>query len=183
MKPRHLIVPALLSLALVSCASLEVPAPASSSSTLLVLPFVVDNRSERSGPLGFNYTYRIESIDHSTQPLTVVFKRKMPGDMLLVDSLAPGKYHLTRVGIFPAGSGDHSYAVNSYDVDQRFELAAGSITVFPISLNIDIYNSTPGRGNSTTYGRSLEPVNSAQRAEIVKTLRESPNFDSWKLIL
>lgn len=181
MKARRLMILALFTLALVSCASLEVPAPASSDSTLLVLPFVVENRSERSAPLGFNYTYRIESIGHFALPLTVTFKRKMPGHMLLVDSLAPGKYHVTRLGVLPAGSGDHSYAVSSYDLDERFELEAGAVTIFSKSLNIKIYNSIPGRGNSTSYAMSLDRVSLAQRTEMVDALRESPNFNSWKL--
>ena len=172
----------LLSLLTISCASLALPGPATSESTLLLLPFTIDNRSQHGGGnLGFHYDYEIVSVENSIEPIHVVFKRRMDGDVVVVDSLPPGKYKVSNIGISTSGSGNYSYSDNRRDLSINFELQAKAITILSRSLNIEMYNATPGRGMSTTYSRSIDQVTDAQKAELLNRLREQKYFDQWAL--
>jgi len=182
MKHFKAIIISLLSLLSASCASLQLPGPASPESTLLLLPFTIDNRSQQGGAiLGFHYDYQIVSIDNSIEPINVVFSRRMDGDVVIVDSLPPGKYKVSSIGVSPSGSADHTYSNKRIVLGIDFELKAKTITVLSHSLNIEIYNETPGRSMSTTYSREVEPLSDVQRTKLLKRLREQKFFDQWTL--
>jgi len=175
------VVAALLTLALVSCASMKIPPPANSESTLLALPFVVDSQSQRGGPLAFHYIYDIVSVDGGGVRQSVVFKQSLEGDVLLVDTLPPGKYKIAALRFVPAGSGDHTYGVNRQSRNDRFTMEAGKITMAPKVLIIRRFNAIPGRGGETSYTVSIEILSHAKRQEIIATLKRLPNFDLWEL--
>lgn len=167
-------------LALVSCASLELPPPTDSKSTLLVLPASFESTSVHSGPMGFHYVYEIESEDGAEVSYQAVFSRPMPGDMLIVDSLPPGGYRLKALSFVPAGGGDHRYGNNRQLRKERFRLEAGKITVFEKRLEVRRYNSIPGRGMSMTYAHDFPQLGKQENAEIITALSEQPNFDKWE---
>ena len=171
-----------LSLSLASCAAfLYLPAPQTERSTLLLLPFTVENQQEYGGKLGFHFYYTIEKLDDSVEPLDVWFRYKMDADVVIVDSLPPGDYRVSRYGYVPAGSGDHSYGNNQAEIDIPFRLSAKSITVLQNSLNILRYNKIKGRGATTSYSIRLETTQPDQLRQIVKRLREQKHYSLWTL--
>jgi hypothetical protein len=182
MKFFNIAIISLLSLLAVACETLQLPGPATSESTLLLLPFTVDNRSQHGGGnLGFIYDYEIVSVDNSMEPINVAFARKMDGDVIVVDSLPPGNYKVTSIGVSTSGSGDFSYDDNRADLGIDFEMRAKAITILPFSLNIEMYNAIPGRGMSITYSEAIELVTDAQKTALLNRLREQKYFDQWTL--
>lgn len=165
---------------LVACSTLKINPPSDEKPTLLVLPFTIDNTSQ-SGRLGFHYIYEIFSVNGSVEPLKVVFKQRYDGDIVLIDSLPPGDYRLSKFSFVPAGTGNHTYGENMQSRNDRIRLEAGEVTVFPRSLNIRKYHKTPGRGRSITYEHSITAVTPAQSVQIIDTLQSQPNFDQWEL--
>ena len=57
----------------------------------------------------------------------------------------------------------------------------GTITVFMRSLNLEMFNSIPGRGSSTSYSISLDDVTPSQYEEITRSLQSQPSFGRWRL--
>jgi hypothetical protein len=149
-----------------------------------MLPFTINNRAQQRGQLYFHYMYEIVSIDQAMEPLVVVFKQRMDGDVVIVDSLPPGDYRVSAFSFVPAGAGsvEHSYGDNRQELDIDFELEAGSITILPYSLNLEIFNSIPGRGMTTSYSSSLDEVTRPQMLELAKKLQSQKYFDRWKIM-
>ena len=166
----------LMILALVSCASLEIPERSGSDdeSTLLSLPFTFESTAQ-------HFIYDIASVDGGGIRQNVVFKQRLKGDVLLVDNLPPGKYKIAQLSFVPAGGGDHSYGNNKEPRNYRFTLEAGKITVLSRILSVKRYNPTIGRGMSTIYEDSIDNLLLAKRQEIIVTLQGLPNFDQWKV--
>ena len=171
----------LLCLGLLGCTGLRLPEPSGSDATILVLPFTITNRAQRTGPLGFHYLYEIESLDGDMEPVEVRFTRRLDADIMILDFLAPGSYRVRSFDMVPAGSGDHFYGDRRVELDLRFSLEAGAITVFMRSLNLEMYNSIPGRGSSTSYSVSLDDVTPSQYESITSALKSRPSFKSWRL--
>jgi hypothetical protein len=176
-----LLLPVLMSLLLLSaCARLSIEPPGPSNQTLLVLPTTHTNKAQRVRH-AFYYVYEISSEDRQVDPYRVVIKFPVEGNILIVNSLPPGEYSLSKFIFLPRGTGDHTYGNNSQNHYLPFTLTAGEITIFNQSLNLLTYNATAGRGSSTSYKFDIEPVTGEQRHNILLTLGELKNFDSWKV--
>ena len=180
---RKLLTPllALLLLAVGSCASLRVPEPAPDRQSLLILPVQFDNRSQNPGD-GFYYVYEIVSDDDRVEPYNAVMKMRLPGDLLVIDSLPPGDYRVNRFIYLTEGSGDFTYGDNVQERNDRFRLQPGKITLFHQSLNIEVYHSIPGRGMTTSYRFNMEPVTQRQKAAILAQLQALPNIGRWDYV-
>jgi hypothetical protein len=168
-------------LMLQGCSSFYLPDPSNSESTILVLPFTVTNKAERSDALGFHFIYEIERLDNTMEPVEVRFTRKMDADILTIATLLPGVYRVRGFNMVPAGTGDHSYDNQYVELDLRFSLETGKITIFMRSLNLEIYNDTPGRGSETTYSIALDDVTPGQFEEITRALANRPSFKHWEI--
>ena len=165
---------------LASCQRLWINPPSDEYRTALVLPTELDNRSEHGGH-GFEYIYRIEKLDGGIEPLEVVFRFPIPGDMIIVDSLPPGDYRVSQFRFQQRGSGDFSYGNNIQRRNDRFRLERNHITILNRSLNLRVFNATPGRGMSTSYDIRIEPLRTDQRERVLATLQELEHFGAWQI--
>jgi len=172
-----------------SCAELKLDPPSQDSPTILVLPVRVTNTTERTSRHGFYYIYEIisdpdekVSLDTRVIPYEAIIKLPRKGDMLIVDSLPPGRYLVDKIIIKHVGTGTPTYGNNVFSRKDKFKLVAGKITIFPLSLEVSLYNKTPGRGSNTTYAKKLVSVSLDQRYEILTTLKKLPNFDKWEVL-
>ena len=178
---RNKIPVALIVLCLLSaCGTLKIEPPGPDRQTILVLPVQVTNKSEHSKH-GFYYIYDIVDEDSGDSVEEAIFKLPLKGDMLIVDTLPPGRYRVDRFIFKTVGSGDFTYGNNIQSRNDRFTLEAGKITVFSKSLNVLLYNKIPGRGSQTSYNFSMESVGVAQRRQIDETLQSLPNFELWEM--
>jgi hypothetical protein len=166
---------------LFACTPLKLDPPTSDKQTLLILPATHTKNAESNKP-GFYYVYEITSDDNRMAPFDAVIKYPLADDMVLVDSLPPGDYHVSKFSFFPMGVGDHTYGDNSYPMNEPFTLLPGTITIFPKSFNQTTYNSIPGRGATTSYSFEIKPVSEPQSQQIIDTLSQLENFQSWKLV-
>lgn len=167
-------------LCLSACVSLKIEPPTPDRQTILVLPVQVTNKSEHSKH-GFYYIYDIVDASNGNTVHEAVFKLPLKGDMLIIDTLPPGRYRVDRFIFKTVGSGDFTYGNNLQTRNDRFHLEAGKITVFSQSLNVLLYNKIPGRGSHTTYDFRMQPVTAAQKRQIAEALQSLPNFELWEL--
>ncbi len=167
--------------ALFACTPLKLDPPSSEKQTLLILPATHTRKAESNRP-AYYYVYEITSDDNRVAPFDAVIKYPVENDMVLVDALPPGDYRVSKLSFFPMGVGDHYYDDNSYPLDEPFTLSPGTITIFQKSFHQTSYNSIPGRGATTSYSFSLDPVSDEQRRQITDTLGQLENFHSWKLV-
>lgn len=180
---RHLLQAAIvtcIAVALASCQRLWINPPSDEYRTALVLPTELENRSEHGGH-GFEYIYRIENLDGGVEPLEVFFRFPIAGDMIIVDSLPPGDYRVSQFRFQPRGSGDFSYGTNIQRRNDRFRLERSHITILNRSLNVLVFNATPGRGMTTTYDFKVEPLRTDQRERVLETLQTLEHFSAWKI--
>ncbi len=171
---------ALFAVVLSACAGLRIDPPSTENSTLLLLPVEVTYKAQ-TNQHGFYYVYDIEGIDDPSITHEAIIKLPLRGDILIVDSLPPGRYRVSRLTFKPIGSGDFDYGNNRFSRNDRFSLEAGKITIFNRSLHVTLYNRTPGRGMTTSYSIDLEPVTADQIVRIREALQKSPGFQAWKL--
>ncbi len=101
--------------------------------------------------------------------------------MLIIDTLPPGNYRVDKFIFKTVGSGDFTYGQNVLPRNDKFKLERGWITIFSKSLNVRIFNKTPGRGGNTSYSFDLYPVTREQEEAILGTLKTLPNFEAWGL--
>ncbi|HUV20600.1 MAG TPA: hypothetical protein VMZ32_02335 [Gammaproteobacteria bacterium] len=163
-----------------SCAELKIYPPGPNKQTLLILPVQVTNKSQYSRH-GFYYIYEILKAGSRSTAFEAIFKLPIKGDMLIVDMLPPGDYFVNKFIFKTVGSGDFTFGNNVQSRYDKFKLEAGKITIFSKSLNVLLFNSTPGRGKETTYNFKMVPVSSDQKRKILATLKELPNFDTWEI--
>jgi len=168
-------------LTLVACTPLKINPPTPEKPSLLVLPVTHTKKAQSNQP-AFYYIYEITDEDSLLAPYDAVIKFPVQEDMVIVDALPPGDYRVSKLSIFPMGVGDHTYANNTNPMNEPFTLAPGMITIFPKSFNLLTYNSIPGRGLSTTYARDIEPVTDEQRKQILNSLGQLENFQSWEVL-
>lgn len=166
---------------LTSCASLKLDQPSGDKQTVLVLPVLVTNQAERAGQHGFYYIYEIVNEDDLAITYEAVIKTPAKGDMLIIDTLPPGNYRVDKFMFKTVGSGDFTYGQNVFPRNDKFKLEWGRITIFSKSLNVRLYNKTPGRGADTSYSFDLYPVTQEQEEAIRGTLESLPNFEAWRL--
>lgn len=171
-----LAVPALLT----ACAGLHINPPSAEKQSLLLLPVKLEHKAQHRRH-GFYYIYEITSDDNSVPSYQAVFKLPVKGDMLIVDSLPPGNYRVSKFIFKPVGSGDFTYGNNVQQRNDRFQLVPGKITIFQNSLNVLTYNKIPGRGMSTSYSFDLQAVTNQQKQEILATLQALENYGGWEI--
>ncbi len=167
-------------LLLAACTPLKINPPSPETQSLLVLPATYTKKSERSRH-GYYYVYEITSDNKQVEPYDAVIKFPLEEDMVIVDALPPGDYHVSTFSYFPMGTGGRTYDDKKYPLNYPFTLAPGTITIFPESFNLLTYNKTPGRGSSTNYSFDIDPVTAEQRQQILDTLGQLENFQSWKV--
>jgi hypothetical protein len=137
-------------LTLAACTPLKLNPPNPEIQSVLVLPATYTRKSERTR-YGFYYVYQITSDNKQVPPYDAVIKFPLQKDMVIVDALPPGDYRVSKFSYFPSGTGTRTYEKNTYPLNEPFTLAPGMITIFPKSFNVTTYNSTPGRGQTTSY--------------------------------
>jgi hypothetical protein len=164
-----------------ACAPLSIDPPTPEKPTLLVLPAEII-RDAHSTRFGFAYAYEISSDDRPGSPYTAVFKLSVKNDMVIIDSLPPGNYTISRLLILPVGSGDKSYNTEGWPLNYKLRLEAGKITIFPHSLRVRTYNEIPGRGMETTYSTDIRRVTAQQKNKILDKLGALPNFSAWEVL-
>ena len=173
---------ATISLALLaSCTPLKLDPPGPDKQSVLVLPATHTRKAQSNKP-AYYYVYQITGREQQIEPYDAVIKYPVEDDIVLIDTLPPGGYKVSRFSFYPMGVGDHTYGNNSRSLNEPFFLAPGAITIFPKSLNLTTYNATPGRGASTNYSTKMEAVTPTQRRELIETLKQLPNFESWTLM-
>ena len=164
-----------------SCAVLKLPPPDHDIKTILVLPFkVIDKTVEtRTRGHGFNYGYEIVGIDDENFKYEATFAlSNNKEEILIVDSIPPGYYFVNKLNVFPNKPGarvNNKKGVSRYDT---FELVSGKITIFPLSLNILVEESSRGR----RYSNKMSLVEWRQKDQIIKKLKELENFDKWEVL-
>lgn len=171
-----------------SCIKLKIDSPGPNKQTILILPVQLTDTSQQ-GRHGFYYIYEIVSdpdeivtIDTRIIPYEAIFKLPIKGDMLIVDTLPPGNYIVDKFIFKTEGSGDYTYGKNEAPRYDKFKLEVGKITIFSKSLDVKVWNETPGHGMSTSYDFDMVPVSLIQKEEILATLKKLPNFDKWKIL-
>ena len=173
----------LLALLTMSCATSNIPARESIDSTLLLLPFSVENRAQHgAGKLGYHCDYEIVSVDNSVEPINVFFDQWAKLGSIVVDSLPPGQYRLESFGLNPAGGGNKGDPGDRIPLGYGFELKAGEATVFPFSLNIEIYNPTAARSMERIFSPRIDALTEDQREELLKELGKQENLADWTVI-
>jgi len=168
-------------LTLAACTPLKINPPTPEKPSLLVLPVTYTKKSQNNRH-AFYYVYEITSDDNQVEPFDAVIKFPIEEDMVIVDALPPGDYRVSKFSYFPMGTGDHTYGKNTRTRKDQFTLSAGMITIFPKSFNLLSYNATPGRGSSTSYRFDIDPVTDEQKQQILDTLSQLENFQSWRLL-
>ena len=176
-----ILMPVLTSLlVLTACTPLRIDPPTPEKQSLLVLPATYTKKSERSRH-GYYYVYGITSDENLTEPYDAEIRFPLEGDMVIVDALPPGNYHISSFSFFPMGSGGRYYDQNTTKLNYPISLAPNAITIFPYSFDLLSYNKTPGRGATTSYSFDINPVGGEQRKQIMETLAGLDNFESWKM--
>ena len=172
----------LLCAGLSACATSDIKSPDKlvDAQTLLVLPVHETNEAQLKRH-GFYYIYEIVNIDSFDVTHRAEFRLPIKENMVVVDSLPPGNYAVRQFVFKPMGSGDFTYGDNVEERDDRFYLEPGKITIFDKSLNVRLYNKTPGRGMTTTYQFDMEPLDHAQRSGIVSTLGALEYLSHWEI--
>jgi hypothetical protein len=168
-------------LTLAACTPLKINPPIPEKQSLLVLPATYTKKSQSSRH-SFYYVYEITSSNNQVEPYDAVIKFPLEGDMVIVDALPPGDYHVSKFSYFPMGTGDHTYGKNTSPLNYPFTLGPGTITIFQESFNLLSYNSIPGRGATTSYSFKIDPITDEQRQQILDTLGELENFQSWNVL-
>ena len=163
-----------------SCAELKIDPPGPNKQTILVLPVQVTNEAERAGRHGFYYIYEIVNEDDPAITYEAIIKTPIKGDMLIIDTLPPGNYRVDKFIYKTVGAGNFTYGQNVFPRNDRFKLEKGWITIFSKSLNVRIFNKTPGRGGENTYSFDIYPVTLEQEDAILVTLKTLSNFEAWK---
>lgn len=176
----HLVALLISMLLTASCARLSIEPPGPSNQSLLVLPVTHTNKAQQLRH-GFYYVYEITRDDEQTPPVEIDIKFPLEGDMLIVNSLPPGKYHVSKFSTLPLGSGDHTYNNIGRPRYDSFTLLPGTITIFDKSLNLLTYNATAGRGLSTSYRVDIDPLSKQQKRKILLTLGQLEHFQSWQV--
>ena len=136
---------------LVSCAKISLPRPSAENPTLLVLPASMTNETNQNDH-AFSFAYEIvgDSANGGVSPTRVEFTLPFRSGMVIVDSLPPGSYRVTKHMMLPKGAGSRTFGQRSVKLDLPFPLRAGQITIFDKSLNVRIYHMAPGRGTTST---------------------------------
>ena len=163
----------------VSCAT-GIKPPGPFAQTLLVLP-VTETSEAQLRTHGFYYTYEIVNVDDSGESHQAIIKLPQAENMLIVDSLPPGNYAVKKFAFHPVGTGDFTYGENEEKRDDRFRLEAGKMTIFPLSLDVRLYNRIPGRGLSTSYEIAMNPLSQIQRKGILNRLKAFPFLQHWEI--
>jgi hypothetical protein len=118
-----------------SCAGLQINPPGPSTQALLIIPVEVDAKVV-SVRHHFYYIYEITRADDTSFSYDVEIKFPIAGDMLIVDSLAPGDYYVRKFTIQQIGVAEQSYGKIPVARNDRFSLESGKITIFSKSLKI-----------------------------------------------
>ena len=159
---------------------LTIDPPSAEKQALLVLPAKLTHKAHLRS-YGFAYAYEIVSESDAVPPLRVVFKLPLKPGMIIVDSLPPGDYRVSKLLTIPVGSGDRTFNTRGRPRNDQFTLEAGKITILHTTLDVLVYNQTPGRGMSTSYRSQIQPVTQAQEDEIMTRLEAMPNFSAWQI--
>ena len=167
-----------LLLLLSACGGLKLDPPGPDRQAILVFPVEWINEAQTSDH-GFYYIYEISKAGEPGVIHEAVIKLPIKGDMLLVDSLPPGKYAVTAFRFKTIGPGDFTYGQDVEVRNDPVTLEVGKITIFSHSLNVLTYHRIPGRGAETIYRFDVVRITSEQRAKALATLSELPNFESW----
>lgn len=168
-------------LTLAACTPLKINPPSPETQSLLVLPITYTKKSQNNRH-GFYYVYQITSDNKQVAPYDAAIKFPVQGDMVIVDALPPGDYRVSRFSFFPVGTGTKTYGDNTQSRNDPFTLVPGMITIFSKSFNLLTYNKIPGRGSSTSYSFDIDPVTDEQRQQILNSLDQLENFQSWEIL-
>lgn len=164
-----------------ACTPLSINQPTPEKSTLLVLPAEMVREAVRAR-YGFSYAYVIVGEDKSAQPYQAVFKLPVKNDMLIIDSLPPGNYTVSRFLTIPVGSGTRYFNPEGTPINYRFILESGKITIFSHSLRVHTYNEDPARGTETTYRVNMIRTTGQQKDDILEKLGALSNFSAWGVL-
>ena len=170
------------------CASLSINPPTAEKPSLLILPVELVRDSQLFG-YGFDFAYEIVSYDDSISPYMAFFRLPVKNDMVIVDSLPPGKYIVSKLLTMPVGAGNRIYDKRGSPVDFRFRLESGTITILPYSLRVHIIDEPYEQDKTrpyitkykTTYSSGIQRTTVQQRSDILARIKVSPNFSAWKV--
>jgi hypothetical protein len=162
-----------------SCATTKMIPPKSDTASILVLPLQVENTSNSSN-YAFAYGYQITNVDDESLQYETVFKLPNKEGYLIVDSIPPGFYFVSKIKFIPVGTGAKTYGEGTARYD-TFELIAGKITIFPISLDVAITRD-PTDTSRTHYRMLPSLLKQPQRNEILGKLQALENFDQWEVL-
>ena len=79
------------------------------------------------------------------------------------------------------GTGTGTVNRKVIEINLKFGLEYGKVTILPKSLNITLSYKDPGRIDYINYRHRMEAVSAAQIDEILASLKKLENFDQWRL--
>ena len=164
----------------VSCSGLTLNPPAADKQTLLILPIELTNKT-MSSRQGYYYKYRIENTSDKNISLDAVIKLPRKEGFMIVDSLPPGNYAVTRFSYHPIGGA----SLTGNNVRSRYDafvLEPGKITIFSQTLHVIMQNETVGRMGTTYVGFRMEPTSSEKESEITQTLKSLTGAEAWEFM-
>ena len=168
-----------LLLAVTSCAVLHISPPGPFVKSILVLPVKATNTSI-SPIYGYYYGYEITSAADKSVTYEAIFKLPNHNGMLLIDSIPPGDYFVSKAFVIPVSAG--TLAVKSRVASRRdkFKLESGKITILQIALGVSVVDD-PNFYGTIISSRNIFPVYQSQKDEILATLGNLENFDKWEV--
>ena len=163
---------------LTSCAGLNISPPGPDNQTLLVLPVTTKNTSTA---LFYGYSYKYEIVNATTNQVVQepVFELPNRDGFLIVKSLPPGDYYVSKLITIPVGDLQQLYEKAYRPRHDRFVLEPGSITIFQKSLYVLVRHAKKQGYVETEYFMIDLPP--AKKVEIIETLKKHQNFLSWKI--
>ena len=179
-KSRILIFTTLLFL-VTSCAVLKINPPSPSVQTILVLPVKITINAS-SPRFAYSYGYEIVNVLDSSATYEAIFKLPNEKGILLVDSLPPGNYFISKSFIIPMGGTGAESPKQYWDRYDKFKLVSGKITIFQNSLKVSVVRD-PNFNERSTYYSNIEPVSQSQKDEILATLKNLENYDKWEVLI
>ena len=155
---------------LLGCAGL--PTPNSPQDTLLILP--VDTDKQTVGTYFGKYRLHIKSRNEGIERIWTITPY---GNYAKLTDLPPGSYTIDRV-TFSYEKADKKGS--EQDIDYRFTLEPGSVTVLPLVFLYDFYRDDTESDRYWMRGRLAE-IDREIAERVGADLKRQENFDRWKV--
>jgi len=176
-KSKILVTSALLFL-MASCAVSKFAPPNSDVQSILILPYTNTNTS--GSPNRYVLKYGIIKPGGTSNIVEATFNLNSSEGFVMVDSLPPGRYYVTQVIAYHAGSGARDNDRTYLALKKGFGLEPGTITIYRRSLNV-FQESHPTKAGYVRTSWKTRRVSFNQKTNILEELKKLENFDAWKI--